>query len=84
MINIAVYSSLSFATAFVHSLPVFLMVRAAFGVGMGGVWGIGSSLSMETIKPEARGVVSGLLQSGYSAGYLLASIIFGLVYPIVG
>jgi len=84
MINIGVYSSLSFATAFVDSLPVFLMVRAAFGVGMGGVWGIGSSLSMETIKPEARGVVSGLLQSGYSAGYLLASIVFGLVYPLVG
>lgn len=84
MINIGVYSSLSFATAFVDSLPVFLMVRAAFGVGMGGVWGIGSSLSMETIKPEARGIVSGLLQSGYSAGYLLASIVFGLVYPLVG
>lgn len=84
MINIAVYSSLSFATAFVHSLPVFLIVRAAFGVGMGGVWGIGSSLAMETIKPEARGVVSGLLQSGYSSGYLLASIVFGLAYPLIG
>jgi SHS family lactate transporter-like MFS transporter len=84
MINIVVYSSLSFATAFVHTLPAFLLVRAAFGVGMGGVWGIGSSLAMETIKPEARGIVSGLLQSGYSAGYLLASIVFGFLYPMVG
>jgi MFS transporter, SHS family, lactate transporter len=84
MANIAVYSSLSFATAFVPSLPIFLLVRAAFGIGMGGVWGIGSSLAMETIRPESRGVVSGLLQSGYSFGYLLASIVFGLLYPLVG
>lgn len=84
MVNIAVYSSLSFSTAFVHSLPIFLIVRSAFGIGMGGVWGIGSSLAMETIKPEARGIVSGLLQSGYSVGYLLASIVFGVLYPLVG
>jgi SHS family lactate transporter-like MFS transporter len=84
MINIAVYSLLSFATAFVPNLTIFLLVRAAFGIGMGGVWGIGSSLAMETIKPSARGVVSGLLQSGYSMGYLLASIVFGLLYAHVG
>ncbi|MES2255372.1 MAG: MFS transporter [Pseudomonadota bacterium] len=84
MANIAVYSTLSFATAFVPSLPIFLLVRAAFGIGMGGTWGIGSSLAMETIRPESRGVVSGLLQSGYSSGYLLASIVFGFLYPYVG
>lgn len=84
MINILVYSLLSFLTAFVPDLATFLIVRALFGVGMGGVWGIGSSLAMETIKPEARGVVSGLLQSGYAMGYLLASVIFGLLYIHVG
>lgn len=84
MLNIAVYSLLSFSTAFVPDLATFLIVRALFGVGMGGVWGIGSSLAMETIKPESRGVVSGLLQSGYAMGYLLASIVFGLVYLHVG
>jgi len=84
MINILVYSLLSFATAFVPNLVTFLIVRALFGVGMGGVWGIGSSLAMETIKPEARGIVSGLLQSGYSMGYLLASVVFGLLYVHVG
>ena len=84
MINIAVYSLLSFSTAFVPNLAVFLVVRALFGIGMGGIWGIGASLSMETIRPESRGVVSGLLQSGYSMGYLLASVVFGLVYVHVG
>ena len=84
MLNILVYSLLSFSTAFVPNLTMFLVVRALFGIGMGGVWGIGSSLAMETIKPEARGVVSGLLQSGYATGYLLASIVFGLLYVHVG
>jgi SHS family lactate transporter-like MFS transporter len=84
MANIAIYSLLSFATAFVPNLPIFLLVRMAFGIGMGGVWGIGSSLAMETIRPEARGIVSGLLQSGYSGGYLLASLVFGLLYVHIG
>lgn len=84
MLNIAIYSLLSFATAFSPNLLTFLVVRAAFGVGMGGVWGIGSSLAMETIRPEARGLVSGLLQSGYSTGYLLASLVFGLLYIHIG
>jgi SHS family lactate transporter-like MFS transporter len=84
MINIAVYSVLSFSTAFVPNLLMFFIVRALFGIGMGGVWGLGASLSMETIKPESRGVVSGLLQSGYSMGYLLASVVFGLVYVHTG
>jgi MFS transporter, SHS family, lactate transporter len=84
MINIAVYSLLSFSTAFVPNLAAFLVVRTAFGIGMGGVWGIGSSLAMETIRPESRGFVSGLLQSGYSSGYLLASVVFGLLYVHVG
>lgn len=84
MLNIAIYSALSFSTAFVPNLTIFLIVRALFGVGMGGVWGIGSSLSMETIRPESRGAVSGLLQSGYSMGYLLASVVFGALYVHVG
>jgi MFS transporter, SHS family, lactate transporter len=84
MINIAVYSLLSFSTAFVPDLTILLIVRALFGIGMGGVWGIGASLSMETIKPEARGIVSGLLQSGYSMGYLLASVVFKELYVHIG
>jgi SHS family lactate transporter-like MFS transporter len=84
MLNILIYSMLSFSIAFVPDLKTFLVATAAFGVGMGGVWGICSSLSMETIQPQARGVVSGLLQSGYSVGYLLASVVFGLVFPHIG
>lgn len=84
MFNIAVFSVLSFATAFVPNIWAFLVVRALFGIGMGGVWGIGASLSMETVPAKARGFVSGLLQSGYSSGYLVASIVYGLLYAHVG
>ena len=84
MFNIAVYSLFSASTAFVGDLTTFFIVRSLFGIGMGGVWGIGASLSMETINPKSRGVVSGLLQSGYCSGYLIAAAIYGLVFAHVG
>jgi SHS family lactate transporter-like MFS transporter len=59
-------------------------LRALFGIAMGGEWGVGSSLAMETIPPNARGFVSGLLQSGYPTGYLLASIVYGALFPLIG
>ena len=84
MVNIGVYSLLSFATAFAPSVLGLLIIRALFGVGMGGIWGISSSLAMERIKKEARGVVSGLLQSGYATGNLLAATVYGLLFTTIG
>jgi SHS family lactate transporter-like MFS transporter len=82
--NIICYSLFGFATAFATSLNMFLIIRALFGVAMGGVWGIGASLAMETVQPKARGFVSGLLQSGYPSGYLVASLAFGALYTHFG
>jgi len=84
MLDVALYSVLGFSTAFAPNLTAFLIIRALFGIAMGGEWGIGASLTMETVKPEARGFVSGLLQSGYPSGYLLASIVYGLAYTSIG
>lgn len=84
MLDVALYSVLGFATAFAPNLTAFLIIRALFGVAMGGEWGIGASLTMETVRPESRGLVSGLLQSGYPTGYLLASIVYGLFYAAIG
>ena len=84
MADVAIYSVLGFATAFSPNLIAFLIIRALFGVAMGGEWGIGASLTMETVKPEARGLVSGLLQSGYPTGYLLASIVYRNFYDQLG
>ena len=56
------------------------MLRALFGIAMGGEWGLGSSLAMESIPPQARGLVSGILQCGYPTGFLLAAVAYGLLY----
>jgi SHS family lactate transporter-like MFS transporter len=80
MINIVSYSVLGAAAAFAPNLITFLILRAVFGIAMGGEWGLGSALAMESIPPRARGMVSGILQCGYPAGYLLAAVVYGLLY----
>ena len=80
MLDVALYSLMGLASALAPNLATFLIVRALFGVAMGGEWGIGASLTMETVKPKARGLVSGLLQSGYPTGYLVASVVYWLLY----
>jgi SHS family lactate transporter-like MFS transporter len=84
MFDVLLYATLAFASAFAPNLIVFLVLRALFGVAMGGEWGVGASLTMETVRPESRGVVSGILQSGYASGYLLASIAYGVLFPWFG
>ncbi|WP_250538236.1 MULTISPECIES: MFS transporter [unclassified Caballeronia] len=84
MINIACYSLIELLSGLSPNLTTLLILRALFGIAMGGEWGVGSALTMETVPTAARGVVSGLLQAGYPSGYLLASIAFGVVYPFVG
>src|SRR6202166_2387003 len=84
MVNIVLYSILEFASGFSPSLTVLLVLRALYGVAMGGEWGVGASLTMESIPPHARGFVSGLLQSGYPTGYFIASVVYGLLFPIIG
>jgi SHS family lactate transporter-like MFS transporter len=84
MLDILFYSAMGLATAFAHSLETLLLLRALFGIGMGGEWGLGASLALETVPPKARGLVSGILQQGYAAGYLLAAILFWTVYDWLG
>ncbi len=84
MWNILAYSLLEVASGFAPNMAMLLIVRALFGVAMGGEWGIGSALTMETIPASARGFVSGLLQVGYPSGYLLASLAVYLFYDRLG
>jgi SHS family lactate transporter-like MFS transporter len=84
MWNIMAFSILELASGFAPSMTALLIVRALFGVAMGGEWGIGSALTMETIPASARGFVSGLLQTGYPTGYLLASLTVYLFYDRLG
>ncbi len=84
MVDVLLYSVFEFLTGFSTGLTMFLVLRALFGVAMGGEWGVGASLVMETIPEDSRGLVSGILQAGYPSGYLLASIVFFLLFPIIG
>jgi SHS family lactate transporter-like MFS transporter len=84
MVDVLLYSFIELASGFAPNLTMLLVLRAIFGIAMGGEWGVGASLTMESIPPHARGFVSGLLQSGYPAGYFLASIVYGLLFQYIG
>jgi len=84
MSNILLFSLFELLSAWSPTLTTFLIFRVIYGIAMGGVWGVASSLAMETIPDRSRGLMSGIFQAGYPAGYLLASIIFGLCYDFVG
>lgn len=84
MIDILLFSILEFASAFAPSIIALLVLRTAFGFAMGGEWGLGASLTMETIPAKARGIASGILQTGYPFGYLLASVVYGLLFDRIG
>ncbi len=81
MIDLIFYSIMEVATGFAPNFTTFLVLRALFGIGMGGEWGVGASLAMEKVPPKWRGVLSGLLQQGYSLGYLLAALAYLVVFP---
>ena len=84
MANVIYFSVIELACGFAPNYTVFLILRALFGIGMGGEWGVGASLAMEAAPPRWRGILSGILQSGYSIGYLLAAIAARLVLPAWG
>jgi SHS family lactate transporter-like MFS transporter len=83
MIDVGLYSALAIASAFSPNLTTLLVLRCLFGVAMGGEWGIGASLALESIPAKSRGVVSGILQEGYPMGYFLAAIA-NLFLPQIG
>jgi SHS family lactate transporter-like MFS transporter len=84
MVVILLFSAFSFASAFAWSLTSLFVIRTLFGFCMGGEWGIGASLVMESIPAKLRGPVSGLLQSGYPSGYFIASLVYFLLFDAIG
>jgi len=84
MVNVISYSVLELCSAGAPSLPVLIVIRGLYGVAMGGEWGVGAALALESVPAESRGAVSGLLQQGYVLGYLLAAALFGLAFGAIG
>src|SRR6266481_3748127 len=84
MANVVFFSVFELACGFAPNYTVFLILRAIYGIGMGGEWGVGASLAMESAPRRWRGVLSGVVQSGYSIGYLLAAVAARFVLPMWG
>src|SRR5262249_50884411 len=81
MANVIFYATVSILCGFAQGYAIFFFLRMLFGIGMGGEWGVGASLALESASPRLRGLLSGLLQEGYAIGNLLAAFAFRLVYP---
>jgi MFS transporter, SHS family, lactate transporter len=81
MTNVIFYALISVLCGVAPSYGVFFALRMLFGIGMGGEWGVGASLALESASPRLRGLLSGLLQEGYAVGNLLAALAFRTLYP---
>ena len=81
MIDLVFFAAVEVATGFAQNFTTFLVLRALFGIGMGGEWGVGASLAMEKAPAARRGILSGFLQEGYACGFLLASLAYLVVFP---
>jgi len=84
MVNILSFTLIEFSCAFVPSLTALLVLRALFGLAMGGEWGVGAALAFETLPKEGRGSFSGILQEGYAMGSILAAALFALFFHSIG
>ncbi|MGH9442653.1 MAG: MFS transporter [Thermoanaerobaculia bacterium] len=84
MIDVVFYSVVEVLSGFAPTYTVFLVLRLLYGIGMGGEWGVGASLAMESVPARWRGFLSGVLQEGYACGFLLAAVAYGFVFPRFG
>jgi SHS family lactate transporter-like MFS transporter len=81
MLDILFYSAVEVLSGFAPNYTVFIILRLLYGIGMGGEWGVGASLAMESVPAKWRGILSGLLQEGYALGYLLAAVAYFTAFP---
>ena len=84
MLDVLFYSIVEVLSGLAPGFSVFIFLRLLYGIGMGGEWGVGASLALESVPEKRRGMISGFLQEGYAFGYLLAAIAFWLVFPRFG
>jgi len=84
MITIVFFSLIEVLSGLAPNYMVFIILRLLYGIGMGGEWGLGASLVMESVPAKRRGLLSGLLQEGYAVGYLLAAVVYYFIFPHFG
>ncbi len=84
LICVLYFSLITALTPFAPNYAAFVLLRALYGIGMGGYWGVGASLVMETAPRRWRGLFSGIMQGGYPFGYLLAAVALRTIQPHFG
>jgi SHS family lactate transporter-like MFS transporter len=84
MACVVYFSAITILSGFAPNYLFFVVMRALYGIGMGGYWGIGASFAMENAPRERRGVLSGMMQGGYPFGYLLAAVGMLTIMPHLG
>ncbi len=84
MASVLAYSFFELLTAAAPNFETFIILRGLYGIAMGGEWGVGAALALETLPAAARGVASGILQQGYATGYLIAAIVYALLFSTIG
>lgn len=82
--NVLFYSVIEVLSGLAPTYAVFLGLRLLYGIGMGGEWGVGASLVLESVPARLRGLISGFLQEGYALGYILAACAYFFVFPAYG
>lgn len=82
MLNVGSYAVAGILTAMAPNYLWLLVIRAVFGVVMGGTWGVGTSLAMEGAAAARRGLLSGILQEGYAAGNVLAAVLYFFLHGL--
>ena len=83
LFSIAWYTAFAVLSGASTSYVMLFAFRGLFGIGMGGMWAAGMPLALEHWPQHLRGIASGILQGGYSFGFLLSSLVFQLGYPLV-
>ncbi len=83
LFSIAWYTAFAFLSGLATSYVMLFAFRGLFGIGMGGMWAAGMPLALEQWPAKHRGIASGILQGGYSTGFLLSSLVYQLGYPLV-
>jgi SHS family lactate transporter-like MFS transporter len=78
------FSAVTILSGFAPNFVFFALMRALYGIGMGGYWGIGASFAMENAPRKRRGFLSGMMQGGYPFGYLLAAVAMQSIRPWFG
>lgn len=83
LFSIAWYTAFALLSGLSTSYAMLFACRALFGIGMGGMWAAGMPLALEQWPSRHRGIASGILQGGYSFGFLLSSLVYQVSYPLV-